>query len=93
MFKTFQTKNEKELSHQFLSQGYVIRKVDKKKLDVVCDNIKKIILRKNFTKKKINNFSNQYLFNNFHNFINKKDLNTIRVKIISEINKNDEIKK
>jgi sporadic carbohydrate cluster 2OG-Fe(II) oxygenase len=92
MFKTFQTKSEKELNHQFLSQGYVIRKVDKKKLDIVCDKIKKIILIKKLTKKKINSFSNQYLFNNFHNFINKKNLNTIRVKIISEINKNDEIK-
>ena len=93
MFKYFQTKKEEELCSEFLKSGYIIKKINQKKLDEVSTKIRKFITQNKLIKTKINHLTNQDLFNNIHKFINKKNLNYIRLKIIKDLNKDDEIKK
>ena len=80
----FLTDKEEILTDEFLSNGYVIRKVED--LDAL-----------NWVRKKFVDFSKTYLkFNNktdrknlldqIHSFVSKKDLNHFRLKMIEQIN-------
>ena len=86
----FASKTERKISKDFERKGYIIQNVpDIKSLE----NIKKILLnsinKKIKLKKKIepNN-----LLDFFHNKINKKNLNSIRLDIIKDLNKNKKLK-
>jgi len=86
----FTSKTEKKISKNFERKGYIVQDVrDVKSLE----NIKKILVnsinKKIKLKKKIepNN-----LLDFFHNKINKKNLNSIRLDIIKDLNKNKKLK-
>ena len=51
MFKYFQTKKEKDLNSSFLKFGYIIKKVDKKNLDLISTRIKKFLIKKLYKKR------------------------------------------
>jgi len=70
---------EKKVSKNFLSKGYIINKVNSKEsLNYITLLVKQTI--KNVTKK------NCYNLNKFHNKISFNSLNEVRLKIISRIN-------
>lgn len=77
--------NENKLSDKLIKNGFLIEKVESKNsLSYINNFIKKCIL-KNLNKKKfkIKNFS----LNNLHKYISINDLNSLRLKVIKEINK------
>ena len=82
------SQKEKKLSKQFLNNGYIIKKVcnqnDLNKIKKIFENFLQIKL-------KIKN-NNNLLFDQFHKIIKKKNLNSIRLDLISYINKNDQFK-
>ena len=73
------------LVKKFLKQGYVISNLNKNEL-IHLNKIKKKIVKilKNSFKKK--NKKNDF-FENFHQHIDKKNLNKLRLKVFSKINK------
>jgi len=86
----FASKTERKLSKDFERKGYIIQDV----LDVKSlENIKKILVnsinKKTKLKKKI---ESNNLLDFFHNKINKKNLNSIRLDIIKDLNKNKKLK-
>jgi len=69
--------------NEFLSKGYLIRNIeDNDEFDKICKLVESEIL-KNISSD-FNN--NQDILNNFHNIINNDLLNSVRLKIIEEIN-------
>ena len=92
MFLNFQNLKEKSITKEFVSKGYVIRKVENEDaFEKIADGLYKILLKKlKYKKKEISKIKNKYFFfNNFHKFVKKKNINAVRLKIISEINKNN----
>ena len=86
----FASKNERKISKDFEKKGYVIQDVlDTKSLE----NIKKILVnsinKKTKLKKKI---ESNNLLDFFHNKIKKKNLNSVRLDIIKDLNKNKKLK-
>lgn len=86
----FLSKKEIELAEKFKSQGFVVFKTS--------NTVKLDYLRKKFLKitNKIlntNYIDPNFFFNNFHKIIKKKDINDIRLKIISEINSISDLRK
>ena len=82
--------NEKDIE-SFRSKGYLIKKTqDQKSLQYIHDSIFNLILKiRPELKKKINYRSKINFFENLHKFINLKNLNEIRLKIINKINNDD----
>ena len=86
----FTSKNEEKIAKDFEKSGYIIRDiVDVKSLK----DIKKILI--NSINKKANlekKIQPDDLLNYFHNKINKKNLNSIRLDIIKDLNQNKKLK-
>lgn len=87
---SFLNPKEKILSHRFIKKGFLVFKTQKKKdiyflRNLICDRLNKLIPR---TKSR----SKDFILNNFHQFINKDNLNEIRVNLIQHINKNKNFK-
>ena len=86
-------KKEQKIINNFQKNGYLIFKTEDQK---ILNNIRskfigffpKKIYNKNYKNIKNENF----IFNNIHQFIEKKKLNNFRLDIIKKINKKDEIK-
>ena len=76
--------NEKKLSEKLINNGYLINKVESKKSLKYIDNFIKKKIIKYF--KKINISLNSINLNKLHQTIDLKNLNNLRLKIISEIN-------
>ncbi|MDC3119476.1 hypothetical protein OA430_00595 [Candidatus Pelagibacter sp.] len=69
---------------KFLKEGYIISKIENKKnFNIIQDFVAKSIKRHLKLKKKI---SINNLFNNLHKFIDKNDINNLRVKVYNELN-------
>lgn len=91
MIFNFEEKKNLDLQKKFLKNGYIISDFqDKKNIKKIQDSIVSIIKKK--IKLNDNKNSETYL-NNFHKKIKIKDLNKLRLLIISELNKNSSIKK
>ena len=91
MFTDFEKKDNILIHNDFLKNGYVIKDIDKKLINKISDIIFKILNKNNTKTKRIKSFDE--LFNNLHKYIENKKLNSVRVKIISEINKDLKVKK
>jgi len=78
-------KKYKKDTKQLIQKGYIIKKVEKKhSLEYINKFFKRNIINNcNFDKNKIKNFS----FNNLHKYVEIKDLNKIRLKLIQTMNK------
>lgn len=84
----FISKEEKKLSKEFLTNGYIVKKIHNiENLEYIkkfiFDSSLKIINKKI----KIEDF-----FDNFHKNINKRQINNIRLKIIEKINDNQKMR-
>ena len=88
--ESFLSKNENKLSNIFLKKGYIVFKNNN---HLLLTEFKKIL--KPFLTKKLkikNNISYTKILNNFHKFIEIKDLNKIRLELISKINSSNKIR-
>ena len=79
----FLTEYEKKLSNEFSEQGYIVKKSKNQKAllkirDLLISKLKKELK----IKKKIND---ENFLNNIHEYINSKNLNKIRVKLIEDV--------
>ena len=82
----FLNKDQEKLSNEFLSKGYLIKKVhDKNALNLVYSQFEKI-LKKNI-KKSINK-SIDHKLNYFHKIIEIKKLNNFKLNLMKKINSN-----
>ncbi len=84
----FISKEEKKISKEFLTNGYIVKKINNiENLEYIkkfiFDSSLKIINKKI----KIEDF-----FDNFHKNINKRQINNIRLKIIEKINDNQKMR-
>lgn len=69
---------------KFIKDGYIILKIENKKnFKIIQDLVFKSIKKYLKVRKKINNDN---LFNNLHKFIDKKDINKLRVKVYNDLN-------
>jgi sporadic carbohydrate cluster 2OG-Fe(II) oxygenase len=86
----FTSKNEEKIAKDFEKSGYIIRDiVDVKSLK----DIKKILINSINKKTKVGKkIHPDDLLNYFHNKINKKKLNSIRLDIIKDLNQNKRLK-
>lgn len=84
MNNKFISKKELEISNEYIKKGYVIADIENiKSLNWIRDFYLNFIESNKKIKK------NDYdTLNQFHNYINVKDLNNFRLKLIQEINKN-----
>lgn len=83
---TFLNDHEKRQSNKFLSKGYIISKVESQNsLEYIHQLIDKKINKILQSKKKIN-------LNYLHKYINTNELNYFRVELISELNKDQELR-
>ena len=87
----FLSKEEKKISSEFKSKGYIIKKIKdirslKKIRKFFVKSIKKNLNIKDTIK------SDKSLLNNIHRNIRIKDLNSFRLKIINDINKNKDFR-
>lgn len=84
----FISKEEKILSKEFLTNGYIVKKINNIEN---LEYIKKFIFDSSLKviNKKINI---QDFFDNFHKNINKRQINNIRLKIIEKINDNQKMR-
>ncbi len=88
--ENFLTKSENKISNQFEKKGYLIFKSRNNLLYKEFEKIiKPLLIKKIKNKKKI---SFNYLLNNFHQFIDKRDINSIRLEIIKKINLSKKIR-
>jgi len=89
MNNLFVTKSENNLYKKYLKDGYIIADIKNIKS---LDWIKQFYLSfiKDYFKK---DFSTKDLLNNFHKLIKIKDLNSFRLKLIQEINKDKNFRK
>ena len=87
MNKSFLTLEDAKISNEFKRNGYVIRNIaDKKALDYIQSKFVKLI-KKNYKFEK--SYSNEKIFNLIHKKIKKNQLNDFRLKIINQINKDE----
>ena len=88
---SFLTREEIVISEEFEKKGYIIRNViDKKSLKKIKSFFITEIRKNIYIKKKIDD---DLLLNNFHKFIKKENLNTIRLKLISAMQRNKNFRK
>ena len=88
----FLDKNEQRLAKEFLSNGYIIRKVhDEKALVWIKKLFNKIIIKKNNIK--YLNKNNKDIFNKTHKYIKKNQLNNFRVDLINKLNREKNFRK
>ena len=79
----------KELEKKFLKKGYIISKIENKKnFEIIEKLVAKTIKSHIKLKKKVKNI---HLFNNLHKYIEKQNVNNLRVKIYNELNKNSKL--
>lgn len=82
----FFKEKENKIIKKFLKDGYIIGNVESKKsIRIIKEIVEKYLKFKDPGKKKIN-------LNNFHKFQDISTLNDTRLKIISEINRNNKIR-
>ncbi len=87
---SFITKEEKKIATEFEQQGYLIKEVeDKKSLKEIRDIYIKSA-KKNLSQ--IKNLNNNDLLNNFHKVVKSQDLNSLRLKIINQVNSNSKLR-
>ena len=87
MSKNFLTLDDTKISNEFKSNGYVIRNVaDTKSLDYIQSQFIKLV-KKNYKFEK--NYNNEKILNFFHKKIKKNQLNDFRLKILNQINKDE----
>ena len=87
---SFITKEEKKIATEFEQQGYLIKEVeDKKSLKEIRDIYIKSA-KKNLSQ--IKNLNNDDLLNNFHKVVKSQDLNSLRLKIINQVNSNSKLR-
>lgn len=91
MNDNFLTKKEKTISKKFQRDGYVIFKLENNKFITKLHKILKKIVFKELKIKK--NIKLDNLLNNFHKYVQLKDLNFIRLNIYNSINKSKELRK
>ena len=88
---SFLTREEIVISEEFEKKGYIIRNViDKKSLKKIKSFFITEIRKNIYIKKKIDD---DLLLNNFNNFIKKENLNKIRLKLISAMQRNKNFRK
>ena len=90
MFLNFVNNDEKRVTSDFVKNGYIIEKIENiPSFNRFLDKIYKIFIKKLKLKnnKKIKNKS--FFFNNLHKFIKLKNINTLRLSLISELNKDN----
>ena len=76
------------IERNFLSNGYVKVPVNLKELNYISE-----FIFRNLTKVlNIKKSKREFFFNNFHKFLNENDLNEIRLKMISALSSNPQIK-
>ena len=87
MSKSFLTLEDTKISNEFKRDGYVIRNVaDKKSLDYIQSKFIKLIKKDyKFDKK----YNNEKILNFIHKKIKKNQLNDFRLKILNQINKDE----
>lgn len=73
----------KDIEKKFEKNGYIVVQGDRKLIDEIRDQIF-LTIKNNF--KKTDNQTIEFLLNNFHKFINIKDLNKLRFTIYNKIN-------
>lgn len=90
----FISNEEKEISLEFENKGYLIK--DIKDLNIL-EEIRNIYFdsaKKNITKnKKYDKYNKGQFLNNFHKIIKPENLNSLRLKIINDVNKNNKLRK
>ena len=87
---TFLSKNDIKLSNEFEKNGYIIKNIqDKSILKKMENKFVKFICKELKIKKK---YKSQYILNNFHKFLSDKNLNSLRLKFISQLNKSQEFR-
>jgi sporadic carbohydrate cluster 2OG-Fe(II) oxygenase len=87
MNKNFLTLDDTKISNEFKKNGYVIRNVaDTKSLDYIQSQFIKLV-KKNYKFEK--NYNNEKILNFVHKKIKKKQLNDFRLKILNQINKDE----
>ncbi len=90
MFLNFVNNDEKKIASNFVKNGYIIEKIENiPSFNRFLDKIYKIFIKKLKLKnnKKIKNKS--FFFNNLHKFIKLKNINTLRLSLISDLNKDN----
>ncbi len=87
----FLTKNENKVSKKFFQDGYIVAKIISQKELHIIEKLVIKYLKNNV--KKIDKFSDQYILNNTHKFINKSHLNNVRLGIINYLNNKKEFLK
>lgn len=84
---SFIGEKEEELAIKFINDGYVVLPVENHNLlNMIRDEVVRISM--GFVNEK-QNISEIDVLNNFHNYIDKSDLNAARLKVITKINAND----
>jgi len=87
MSKNFLTLDDTKISNEFKKNGYVIRNVaDTKSLDYIQSQFIKLV-KKNYKFEK--KYNNEKVLNFVHKKIKKKQLNDFRLKILNQINKDE----
>ena len=81
----FLSKEETNLSNEFLKKGYLIKKI---KDDKSLDFIKKLFLKIIKKKKEFKYLKDNEIFDQTHKYIKKNDLNDFRLNVINELNNN-----
>ncbi len=90
MRSNYLSKKEKIISNKFEKNGYIIFDIKQKKILSELENIIIRYLKKKIKKNKVNS---KRLLDNFHKHYPKKNLNKVRLKILTLINKSENIKK
>ena len=82
--------NYSKIEKDFLNKGLIIKKVESNKsLDYINKTIKKKLIKILKINIKVRNFN----LNKLHKFINEKNINGIRLRLIESINKDKNFKK
>ena len=88
---SFLTREEILISEEFEKKGYIIRNViDKRSLKKIKSFFMTEIRKNTNIKKKIDD---DFLLNNFHKFVKKENLNSIRLKLILAMQRNKNLRK
>ena len=82
----FKTKEDQKIFKEYVKNGYLIFDIkDLKNLDLLKKKTVKFI-KKNLKSKYQKNYTDDYFLNNSHKIIEIKDLNNLRLKLISYLN-------
>ena len=85
------TEFEIDISKDFLNNGFIIKKIDNKKL---LDKIRNKIFQLSLIKEKYNEgIKEDYWLNNIHTKVSENEINDYRVKIINSMNADKDFKK